>query len=512
MLAVVRDDRNSARLTSPCVGAGNYGVLHPERGDTTGDMELRWKVVLLGVVSLLAAAGLIAVVVQRGGKALAVEQVNLARKVFASLPVDRKKEQELHDRVERAISAILDLDREARDPEPVLKELRAYSEGLQTRNGDAHDRDIYFYVYNIDTKICLMNEKHPDLEGKEQSHLRDDLGNLILEPLLKVAEHGDGVVRYRWQRPSTGQWVEKVGYVKKLAGRWMIGTGDYDDSETGRLLGEMNAQSSSATSRTLLRIAAIATAAVLFSVLSIMALNISQQRLADAKLRELMRVNLTARDDERQRISRVLHDEVMQDLAAMRWQLDEILSKLESQRVSVDLVEELKTVLVSFADARERIRTLSHDLYRVKGTQLGAVIQQLAEKLPASAHLNVTVDVTGPVWTLSDEAATTLYTVARLALDNVDRHAHATRVSVHVVECGHRGKPGFELRVRDDGHGFSVRAVEDRPNGGIGLLHMREAVEALGGHLAIRSDTAGTEIAAFLPAGSANKTGAYGNA
>jgi two-component system NarL family sensor kinase len=181
--------------------------------------------------------------------------------------------------------------------------------------------------------------------------------------------------------------------------------------------------------------------------------------------------------------------------------------------VSADLVEGLKTVLVSFADARERIRTLSHDLrFCVKGTQLGARMQLLAAEMEVRARLDATVDVTGPVWTLSDEAATALYIVAMLALDNVERHAYATRVSVHVVECGHRGKPGFELRVRDDGHGFSVRAVEDRADGGIGLLHMREALAALGGRLVIRSGAAGTEIAAFVPAGLSSKAGAYGNA
>ena len=470
--------------------------------------------VLLGVVSLLAAAGLIAVVVQREGKALAVEQVKFARKVFASLPVDRETEQELRALVDGAIRAVPDLDREGRNPDAVLKELRAYSEGLQTRNRDRHDGDIYFYVYNIDTKTCLMNEKHPELENKEQSDLRDDLGNPILAPLLDAAATRKGVVRYRWQRPSHGRWVEKVGYVRELADHWMIGTGFYvDDSEVARLIGEMNARSSSATSWTLLQIAAIATAAVLFSVLSIMALNVSQQRLADAKLRKLMRVNLTAKDDERRRISHVLHDEVMQNLAAVRWQLDAVLQELESQRVSADLVEGLKTALESFADARERIRTLSHDLrFRVKGTQLGARMQLLAAELEVRAHLDAAVDVTGPVWTLSDEAATALYIVAMLALDNVECHAYATRVSVHVVECAHRGEPGFELHVRDDGHGFSVRAIEDRADGGIGLLHMREALAALGGRLVIRSGAEGTEIAAFVPAGASSKAGAHGNA
>jgi signal transduction histidine kinase len=72
--------------------------------------------------------------------------------------------------------------------------------------------------------------------------------------------------------------------------------------------------------------------------------------------------------------------------------------------VSADLVDELKTALVAFADARKRIRTLSHDLrFCVKGTQLGARMQQLAAELEARARLDVTADVTGPVLTLSDE-------------------------------------------------------------------------------------------------------------
>ena len=184
----------------------------------------------------------------------------------------------------------------------------------------------------------------------------------------------------------------------------------------------------------------------------------------------------------------------------------------ESQRVSADLMDELKTALVAFADARERIRTLSHDLrFCVKGTQLGARTQLLAAGLEVRARLDATVDVTGPVWTLSEEAATALYTVARLALDNVERHAYATRVSVHVVGCDYRGEPGFKLRVCDNGHGFSVRAVEDRADSGIGLLHMREVLAALGGRLVIRSDAAGTEIAAFVPAGASSKAGAHGN-
>jgi two-component system, NarL family, sensor kinase len=477
-------------------------------------MELRWKVVLLGVASLLTAAGLIAVVVQREGTALALKQVKLARKVFASLPVDPKMKDELESLVDDAIHAIPDLDRVPRDPKAVLEKLRAYSEGLEPRIRDTHARDIYFYVYDIDEKICLMNAKHRELEGKKQSDLQDDLGNPILTPLLDAAETGAGVVRYRWQRPSHGQWVEKVGYVRKLAGRWMIGTGFYiDDSEIAKLIGEMNAQSSSATSRTLLRIAAIATAAVLLSVLSIMALNVSQQQLADAKLRKLMQVNLTAKNDERRRISRVLHDEVIQDLSAVRWQLDRVLGALESQRVSADLVEELKTALASFADTRERIRTLSHDLrFCVKGTHLSRRMQLLAAELGVRARLDATVDVTGPVRTLSDDAATALYIVAMLALDNVERHAYATRVSVDVVARSHGGEPGFELRVRDDGHGFSVRAVEDRADGGIGLLHMREVLAALGGRLEIRSSAAGTEIAALVPTGSSSKAGAHGDA
>jgi two-component system NarL family sensor kinase len=85
------------------------------------------------------------------------------------------------------------------------------------------------------------------------------------------------------------------------------------------------------------------------------------------------------------------------------------------------------------------------------------------------------------------------------ALDNVDRHAEASRVVIQLTASRRRGSPGTRLIVRDDGHGFDVAAVDARPDGGIGLLNMRERIEALGGRLSIRSGPKGTEVEAFLP-------------
>jgi signal transduction histidine kinase len=72
-------------------------------------------------------------------------------------------------------------------------------------------------------------------------------------------------------------------------------------------------------------------------------------------------------------------------------------------------------------------------------------------------------------------------------------------VAIQLAACHRRGSSGISLTVSDDGHGFDVAAVEVRPGGGIGLLNMRERIEALGGRLAIRSGSNGTEIEAFLP-------------
>ena len=88
---------------------------------------------------------------------------------------------------------------------------------------------------------------------------------------------------------------------------------------------------------------------------------------------------------------------------------------------------------------------------------------------------------------------TAVYSLITEALNNVSRHARATRVWVHFT----RSPRAVRVTIRDDGGGFDPRQV---PGGRLGLQSMRERAAVLGGELAVCSEPgAGTRIEVTLP-------------
>jgi two-component system NarL family sensor kinase len=95
----------------------------------------------------------------------------------------------------------------------------------------------------------------------------------------------------------------------------------------------------------------------------------------------------------------------------------------------------------------------------------------------------------------SGDVATALFRLLQEALNNVERHATASRVTLSLRRDGaHR-----VLELADDGHGFDVDAVAASPRRGLGLSSMRERIEALGGDFRIESGPRGTTLTARLP-------------
>src|SRR5207302_9852625 len=75
------------------------------------------------------------------------------------------------------------------------------------------------------------------------------------------------------------------------------------------------------------------------------------------------------------------------------------------------------------------------------------------------------------------ETRTVLYRIAQEALNNARRHGRANLVDVRLDEW----EGGFRVRIRDDGQGFSLAAVESPVAGHIGITAMRERAELAGG-------------------------------
>ncbi|HAF71077.1 MAG: Putative two-component sensor [Acetothermia bacterium 64_32] len=186
---------------------------------------------------------------------------------------------------------------------------------------------------------------------------------------------------------------------------------------------------------------------------------------------------LSAQEEERRRIARRLHDELGQALAAARW----ALAAGDTQGA-----EEL------LAQAVEGARTLARDLRPplLDELGLGPALRGLVERFSAAAGAEVEVDL--PEGRFPEQVETAVFRAFQEALENVRRHAGATRVSLRLEREG--GKLVGE--VVDNGRGFDVRRTPE----GLGLSGMREWVSLVGGELSVQSAPGrGTRVRFTIP-------------
>ncbi len=212
------------------------------------------------------------------------------------------------------------------------------------------------------------------------------------------------------------------------------------------------------------------------------------------QLRALAGGILRAREEEAQRIAHELHDEAGQFLASVHIALDNLIQQLPER---TDTVRELHRLL----DRVEgQLRRLSRELRPTILDDLGLApaLEWLAQGLAQRTGLAVTVDA--PIQRLPSAIETALYRVIQEALTNSTRHAHATKAEAEVRVEG----PTIHAIVRDDGEGFDVEAaLARRGERGLGLIGMRERVEALGGEFVIESAPGkGTKVSTTIPLGS----------
>jgi signal transduction histidine kinase len=221
-------------------------------------------------------------------------------------------------------------------------------------------------------------------------------------------------------------------------------------------------------------------------------------RRVDAERVRLLRRLVTAQEEERQRISRELHDQLGQYLSALMLRLktlEPLADGREGARACLRHVEELSAKLA------DEVHHLAWELRPAALDDLGlhTVLQNYTERW--SERSGVVADFHGGGLErrrLPPEVETTAYRVVQESLTNVLKHAGARRVSV-IVE---RRRDELLVIVEDDGRGFEVEEVSiaARPGRGLGLLGMRERVALVGGSFSIEaSPDGGTTVRARIP-------------
>jgi PAS domain S-box-containing protein len=196
--------------------------------------------------------------------------------------------------------------------------------------------------------------------------------------------------------------------------------------------------------------------------------------------------------EDRERIARELHDGIVQSLFAVGLGLlsAEPLAVREPVRERIhEAVDSIDRVI---ADLRRYIFGLKPQ--GAGGIEtLGSAVATLAGEFQARTQVVTAVEIDQRLEDLSGGQVAEVVQVAREALSNVARHAHATtcRISVHLAPTG------GVLEIDDDGRGFNL---DDVPGHGYGLGNLRERAGAIGGSLEMASQVGqGTTLRLHFP-------------
>jgi signal transduction histidine kinase len=217
----------------------------------------------------------------------------------------------------------------------------------------------------------------------------------------------------------------------------------------------------------------------------------------EAQLEKLARRVLTAQEEERKRISQDIHDELIQLLFGLRYQMDILQGRMDR---GDEVGEEIATIKQRIDQGLTELRRILRNLRPAVLDDLGlvAALSLLVRQLKESAGLEASLAADGDAGRLQPDTETCLYRVAQEALVNAVKHAGASRVEVSLRVA----EDAVVLTVRDDGSGLDREArwgAEGRAEG-YGLYGMRERVRMQDGTLSIRGEPGeGTVVAAELP-------------
>ncbi len=230
----------------------------------------------------------------------------------------------------------------------------------------------------------------------------------------------------------------------------------------------------------------------------------ANKELPDSDTANLLAVRmaeLRAREEERQRFARDIHDGPAQAFANAIIGLEFVERALKSGRDTVleDSMGEIERIKATMREGLTEIRRFIFDnrptMLLDRG--LAATVRHYVQSYQSIFPMVVTVDISDSVSRLDPEQELAAFRVVQESIQNASKHARASLVEVriHETEDG-----GIQVEVADDGRGFDPARVSAHAMGGAGLKGMEERASLLGAEFNVESKRGeGTLISLLLP-------------
>jgi signal transduction histidine kinase len=216
--------------------------------------------------------------------------------------------------------------------------------------------------------------------------------------------------------------------------------------------------------------------------------------LESARLQRSVISQAEATEAERRRISQNLHDTLGQNVSYLRLKLDQMTGEDALLEIS-QIKEELERMRDIAEDAYQQVRGTLADLHPTASAKL---TQTLIESTHPYTHRNgfkVDLQITGDEQDLTPHVKRQVLFICREALNNIEKHAQATQVSLTLNWTS----SSLTVKIRDNGVGFDAERLDGREHYGLSI--MRERAEDIQGRITYFSqpDNGGTEISLWVP-------------
>jgi signal transduction histidine kinase/Tfp pilus assembly protein PilF len=214
-----------------------------------------------------------------------------------------------------------------------------------------------------------------------------------------------------------------------------------------------------------------------------------QQAIIDEKERGLEAV-FQATEEERQRISKDLHDGIGQQLSGVKMQLETLATEVAEP----NLQQKAKTITLNLKQAADEVRVLSHQMMPRSLTELGLVpaLQDLLEKTFGGTTIRCAFEHHAMEHRPEAKIELVVYRVVQELISNIIRHAHAHQVTLQLFQTASR----LVLTAEDDGIGMQVGS----DSFGHGLINMQNRLHAVKGTIQFEAnDPSGTLVTVSIP-------------